>query len=359
MRYRCLLAVLVCLITCFLRAIDPAEQVVRQTVVQLGLSLSEAKLDSQLVFVGLHKAAMDHPSKVPMFLLGREKDHKIAELKAKAELLRFLRQHWSGREELRLFADDVKVDMEMTSTADLFAKNLVSGWHVLCSAERYENGVYSVAVAVTWSLALEKAGRAAREGCLPSSESYKDELEGWLKKQDIATWTGARTFVDASGFPHILGVGVGDAGSTSRLWLKQLQVKTDLWARKNLMLCLYGDAESRKVASEWMSMKGGVETESEAESFYRTLANIEVKTKVVEGMSSVFDGFVTHPITGQKMLVTVYGILPKAYKQNRSVALSQNIEDSVSPGAHNVRSSMSDQSGVMIFNPNTGKYEKH
>ena len=101
-------------------------------------------------------------------------------------------------------------------------------------------------------------------------------------------------------------------------------MKTDLWARKNLLLCLYGDAESRKVAMEWMSMKSGAVTDTDAESLYGALANIEVKAKVVEGMTSVFDRFVTHPITGQKMLVTVYGILPKVFKPRRDVAPEPN-----------------------------------
>ena len=355
---RYLLAVALCLVSCFARAIDPAEQAVRQTVAQLGLSLSETKLDSQLVFIGLHKAEMEHPSKVPMFLLVREKDHKIAELKAKAELLRFLRQHWSGREGLKLFADDEKVDIEMTSVVDLFAKSLVSGWYVLCSAERYENGVYSVAVAVTWSLELEAAGRAARAGCLPCSESYKPELEDWLKKQDLATWTGSRLFVDRVGFPHLLGIGVGDAGDSSRLWQKQLQMKTDLWARKNLMLALYGDAEARKVVLEWMSMKSEAVMETDAESFYGALADIEIKAKVVEGMTSVFDRFVTHPITGQKMLVTVYGIFPKVFKQKKDVVPELNKTGCASSVENPTRPPVSKQSGVMIFNPNTGKYEK-
>lgn len=358
MRCRYLLAVTLCLVSCFARAIDPAEQAVRQAVAQLGLSLGETKLDSQLVFTGLYKAEMEHPSKVPMFLLVREKNHKIAELKAKAELLRFLRQHWSGREEVKLFADDENVDMEMTSAVDLFAKSLVSGWYVLCSAERYENGVYSVAVAVTWSLELEAAGRAARAGCLPCSESYKPELEDWLKKQDLTTWTGSRVFVDHAGFPHFLGVGVGDAEDSSRLWQKQLQIKTELWARKNLMLCLYGDAESRKVALEWMSMKGGSVTETDAESFYGNLANIEVKEKVVEGMSSVFDRFVTHPITGQKMLVAVYEILPKVFKQKKVVVPEMNKTGCASSVENPAQPPVANQSGVMIWNPNTGKFEK-
>ena len=357
---RYLLAVMLCLVSCFARAIepDPAEQAVRQTVAQLGLSLGETRLDSQLVFIGLHKAEMEHPSKVPMFLLIREKDHKIAELKAKAELLRFLRQHWSGSEEVKLFADDENVDMEMTSAVDLFAKSLVSGWYVLCSAERYENGVYSVAVAVTWSLESEVAGRAARVGCLPCSESYKPELEDWLKKQDLASWTGSRVFVDRAGFPHFLGVGVGDAEDSSRLWQKQLQMETELWARKNLMLCLYGDAESRKVALEWMSMKSGAVTETDAESFYGNLANIAVKAKVVEGMSSVFDRLVTHPITGQKMLVTVYGILPKEVKQKRNRAPEPNKSGGVLSVEDPAQPPVANQSGMMIFNPNTGKFEK-
>lgn len=352
MRYRCLLAVSVCLITCFLRAIDPAEQAVRQSVAKLGLNIGETRLDSQLVFIGLHKAEMEHPSQVPMFLLVREKDHKVAELKAKAELLRFLRQHWSGREEAKLFADDENVNMEMTSAVELFAKGLVSGWYVLCSAERYENGVYSVAVAVTWSLALEKAGRAVRDGRLPCSESYKAEFDDWLKKQDLATWTGTRVFVDSAGFPHLLGVGVGDFGESSRLWQKHVQMKTELWARKNLMLGLYGDAETRRVALERMAID---ETDSDSESFYKTLANIEIKNKVIDGISPVFDGLVRHPITGQKMLVTLDGILP-----TRSVSQVPERERSGrgTPVVSRIQYSTSDQSGILLWNPNTGKFEK-
>ena len=358
MSCRYLLVVTLGLVSCLARAIDPAEQAVRQIVAQLGLNPSEMKLDSQLVFIGLHKAEIEHPSKVPMFLLIREKDHKIAELKAKADLLRFLRQRWSGSEKVKLFADDEQVDMEMTSAVDLFAKSLVSGWYVLCSAERYENGVYSVAVAVTWSLELEVAGRAARAGCLPCSESYKPELEEWLKKQDLTTLTGSRVFVDRAGFPHFLGIGVGDAEGPSRLWQKQLQMKTDLWARKNLLLCLYGDAESRKVAMEWMSMKSGAVTDTDAESFYGALANIETNAKVVEGMSPVFERFVTHPITGRKMLVTVYGILPKVFKQKNNIAPEPNNSGRGSVVENPAQPHEANQSSMMIWNPNSGKFEK-
>ena len=105
-------------------------------------------------------------------------------------------------------------------------------------------------------------------------------------------------------------------------------------------------------------MKSEAVMETDAESFYGALADIEIKAKVVEGMTSVFDRFVTHPITGQKMLVTVYGIFPKVFKQKKDVVPELNKTGCASSVENPTRPPVSKQSGVMIFNPNTGKYEK-
>ena len=348
-----------CFFLCLLMLVPPlafggaetsAGQSIRDSITHKGYRLGFDRDRNTFVFVGRKMAEMKSPVSEKSFLLQRERILKIAELKAKAALLGYLRQTRTGAEYVGVREENSDVEKKLQSVAVAFAENLISGWQVLDVAEEYSDGVYDVAVAILWSPALECAGRMARAGRMVASEDYHTEFTKWLKLQNMSGWYGCRVFVDSAGFPHLLGVGVGDADGKSPIEMKALRLKCDLSARKNLMLGLWGDAKMRKAAEDMISTQNGERDGFDSESFFDQMASVQAKGKTLEGMMLVDERMVVHPLSRRKMMVAVYGIEPSraVLKDGISAETPNPTCESQSPGP----------SGVQVFNPKTGKFEK-
>ena len=330
--------------------VTSVEQSICDSIARKGYRLGFDRSRNTFVFLGRKMSEMKSPMSEKNFLLQREKNLKIAELKAKSALLGYLRQTRTGAEHVEVCEKNSKIEKKMQSVVAAFAVNLISGWQVLDVAEGYSDGVYDVAVAILWSPALEHAGRMARAGRTVASADYRTESRNWLKLQDMSGWYGCRVFVDSAGFPHLLGVGVGDADGKSPIEMKVLRLKCDLLARKNLMLGLWGDGEMRKVAEDMIQTENADGDGFDSESFFEQMTSVEAKGKTIEGMTLVDERMVVHPLSLRKMLVVVYGVEPL-----RKVVGDGIFGETPKPKGE---SKCLGPSEVQVWNPNTGKYEK-
>ena len=330
--------------------VTSVEHSIRDSIAHKGYRLGFDRDRNTFVFVGRKMADMESPENEKSFLLQREKILKIAELKAKSALLGYLRRTMTGVEYVGVCEKNPKIEKKMQSVAVAFADNLISGWQVLDVAEGYSDGVYDVAVAILWSPTLEYAGRMARAGRMVASEDYRTEFRSWLKSQNMSGWYGCRVFVDSAGFPHLLGVGVGDADGKSSIEMKALRLKCDLLARKNLMLGLWGDGEMRKAAEDIIITENDDGDRFDAESFFEQMASVEAKGKTIEGMMLVDERMVVHPLSRRRMMVVVYGVEPsmEVVVDGISTETPKSTCESQHPSS----------SGVQVWNPNTGKFEK-
>lgn len=333
-----------------LNASDDAEKIVRENVARLGRKIGFNRDRKEVVFVGRALFEENSPEKDDSFLHYRDWYFKLAELKAKAALIRYLRQTQVGEEYVSSNVGSGKCTRKIESIAGMFAANSLSGWHVLTSAESYQDGLYVAAVAVVWSPTLEAAARRIREGRIFAADAYRSELKEWLKDQNLNTWSGCRVFVDSNGFPHLLGVGIGDAETKSPLEEKALQMKCDLWARKNLLLGLFGDSECQRFARTVVSTESADSKDFDSESFFKSMASIEVKGRTVEGMTFVHECIVPNDLTGRKMLIVLYGIEPSKLYRKLQTEQGKELEDE--------DGTQQKSSGIMVWNPNTGKFEK-
>lgn len=287
------------------------EQLVRNAVDEDGYTIGGDPDREAFVFVGRTIKRMPMSANSRGIQLLREKCHKVAELKAKSELLRYLRQNGGGGEYVRVAVGNGMVNKEIGAVYSAFAKEQLSGCRVLHSAEKIQDGVYSVAVAVIWSLKLEEAGRLAREGRMQASGSYAKELSTWLDAQDVGSWCGVRTYVDSVGFPHVLGIGVSDVSSDSDLCRRAARMTADGYARKNLLMGLFGDMEIQRTAKSRIENGTSKTGGHDSVSIYEDLASVTVKDVVVNGMMPVYERLFVHPLTSRKMLMVIYGAVPQ------------------------------------------------
>lgn len=323
-----------------------AEQRLRDALVARGYTIGFDEDKDQFLFLGRQVAQVGEKDPDTVLALRRPCLARRAELRAKSRLLQALRGRAYSGNRLRVEADSRDVKHQTDSLFALFAENTLSGWQVLDSAEVLENGIYEVAVAVVWSQELEEAGRAAREGRLRPSATWQNDCEAWLDAQDLSLWTGTRVFRDSTGFPHLLGVGSSVLVDENPLQMKIVRKKADMRARGSLLLGLFGDAEIGRYASSRMLLDSATGSEFDTQSAYMDLANVEVKGKAVMGMMPVYERVVEHPLMRRKILIVVYGVRPQTTAKGTGGVSDFGPQTGAST------------TGLMIFNPNTGKYEK-
>ena len=203
------------------------------------------------------------------------------------------------------------------------------------ACELNEGGTCAVAVAVTWSADLERRARASAAGSLQPAGDWIEELKNYLDRWDGGLLPPALAFVDSAGFFHQLGVGMASLAGESTLERNAAARLADLWARKNLQLALYGRAAMRKKA-ELMKTSSRREELQSLTSMYEALGEVAAEGPLPAGSTSILDTVMTDSSNSNKLLIVVYGVKVAPVPQAKP----------------------KESSGMMIFNPNTGKFEK-
>lgn len=235
---------------------------------------------------------------------------KAAYLEAKAEMESIEKQ---------AKALNGKIQSEMTSSVSKMAKMPLFGSTVIAQSESWneDSERYQVAVLVCWSKSLHRAARAIAAGEeFKSSRKKKTgkSIQQWLTEQDLAVMCGPRQYLDGDGnrWYYAVSARALPKASSQRRKAKSL---ADMFASQMAVYCIYSDLASQKVASQMMQVRnaGDRDDTKVAESMSEKLTQ-SFKNKTVRGLQQLASRTATHPISGEKIYISVYGINPNAAK---------------------------------------------
>lgn len=320
---------------------DAAEDLVRAYLREKGIPLGLNPQAGEIVAIGRASCPAD-PSGNDFASL-RDRYHKIASLNARSEILQSLAVTSSATRDAGLHHDGISGERTASSACRAFSGRVLSGWWVLVSREHLDGARLSVAVAVAWSPFSERRFDDLKAGRLVPSPNWKGELRAYIKGQDLSSWADVRLFVDSAGFPHLMGIGVSDWNGEARFRDAALR-RADMFAQKNLLLALYGDAAVREAAGKWRRDVSPSSGEDAGQtSFYESLAEVSVTTSPPKGCRPVYVGETTGAEEGRKTVVSVFSFEPPV-AETGVLALERGTD----AGA----------GGVLIWNPRTHKFEK-
>jgi len=202
---------------------------------------------------------------------------------------------------------------KVTSEVKLISKLPLFGTTALAQFESYnkEDGIFQIATVVIWSAKMEKAARAMIEGKdyrIPTRQTKT--IQQWVNSTDWSSATGVRKFVDKNGVTHFVGISAMPIRGKTSTARRKAKGMSELFARKNAVMSVFSDVESSKQAQAVMQTYSDGEDyeESQAmESFEKHLKQ-SFKNRKVHGTSKRYSKVLIHPITHQKMHVSIYSI---------------------------------------------------
>ena len=213
-----------------------------------------------------------------------------------------------------------KVRERQDSMVASMAKMPLYGASVIMQTESWDNktGRYQVALLLCWSYALERSARAIVTGedfhVKPSSDAQS--IHDWLEMQELAVMVGPRQYIDKDGNRWFLGITArpydDELSSTERSKNKAI---SGLFAQQMAAFCLWADVESYRSAQQALESRGDAKEQRDevAESYAAKLTQ-SFSNKKIRGMQRLVSEEATHPITGNTIYVTVYGINAAAAK---------------------------------------------
>lgn len=205
------------------------------------------------------------------------------------------------------------VTMETSSSVETLARAPLMGATVLAQAESWdaENEEYQIAVLLVWSEALEEGASSILQGAPMRVKTAQQQSVGqWLNGQDLSTMTGPRQFIDKDGVRWYIGAysTLYDGSASAK---RAARGRADLFAMKELAVSLYADLETHKqaeIASQTRNAGlGGKDVTNVAESFAQTTRQA-IENRQIQGASKLAGKEILHPVSGQKMYVSVYAI---------------------------------------------------
>lgn len=290
------------------------------------------------VIASAEKKGMNPES--PMFCALQSSCFRLAELRALHQILNMRSQSMAGRTSVQHDATNklVRTFVETMSHADLDGC-LVTDFH-----GKQEGDRCVVAVAMCWSDELERRAHASAAGSLRPADSWINELKSRLGKLGDSLLPPTMSFVDSAGFFHRVGVGTASFKGESDLRRSMAFSEADRLGRKNLQLALYGRAEMRKEIDLMMS-RGLKDGDQSLASVYEALSMVSADAILPVGSGPLFYRLVEGQGAKRSMFMIFYGV-----DQPMSTCVEEKDLGSQTIGKP--------PEGVLIWNPNTGNYEK-
>ena len=194
------------------------------------------------------------------------------------------------------------------------AKLPLFGATTIMQTESWDGSMYQVAVLMCWSKDLEESSRAIVTGGNLKCKPGKLTIHQWLDNQDLATMVGPRQFIDEKGNRWFLGATArryeDGMKSSAR---ERNQSLAEQFAGQLAVFSVFSDVESFKAAAQARELRGDADDEDSpdeeavAESEERNLSQTLSK-RTIRGLQELAESETIHPITGQGILVKVYGI---------------------------------------------------
>lgn len=179
-----------------------------------------------------------------------------------------------------------------------------------------EEEQYEVALVVLWSSKMERLARAFITGekfPIPPGEKTVGE---WIDSQNWSSSTGGRRFRDNTGNVYFIGIGTSAIGSSSSSRRRAMGV-AEMMAKKEVAMSIFADVDSHKNASQLMEVRsGGASKDSShaAETFASELQQ-SIENRQIHGLQELYGKELVHPISNQKIYVSIYGISGNSVRQ--------------------------------------------
>jgi hypothetical protein len=213
---------------------------------------------------------------------------------------------------------NAEVQSEFSSTIETLASMPLFGSTVVAQAESYNAAKkqYEVAVLFVWSASLEKAARATLLGTAMSSgaNTKKKSLQEWLAKQDLSVMVGPRQYLDDQGRRYFMGISSRPQGTNAAISKKNRRL-ADLNAKAMAAFSLRADVDAHSIATQASqeTSSGKLGEASKMEVVESLAEELKQSVKVsIRGLGKLAGRSVRHPVSGQDIYVSVFGITPDA-----------------------------------------------
>ena len=204
------------------------------------------------------------------------------------------------------------IKKEVRSAIDTSSSMPLFGATTLMQVESYDElrETFELASLVVWSPTLEMQARNILLGSGKGKpRKNKISRDAWLDKQNLASMSGARRYLESDGSINYMGISAvsydpDDPGSYS-----MLQVEAELWAKQAAILSLKGAVESKKSAerlSRTIIVDG--KTESEVLKDMSVEISESVRGLDISGLQILRVEETVYPPTGQTIIVAVAGV---------------------------------------------------
>ena len=255
--------------------------------------------------------------------------NKNAELAAELKSAReSLAQTQSNLDNIKAELKRIKGSLlkENTSVVETLSQMNVVGLFPIANFESWDGEQYSTTIICIWSTEEEKRARAFMSGQKVDFEPSNISIIDFLENQDWSSAQGMRKVVDNKGNFWLLSISSAAVKGSSGSQMNKTKGLAQLNAKKQLAFAIYSDAKSKEKAKEKMQEIAGkneddVETQT-ATSFSKDLRQ-SVENLQLQGMSEKWAKQLKHPISGQKIYVSIVGISHKSVAKARLMEISQ------------------------------------
>lgn len=228
---------------------------------------------------------------------------RIAELRARHQIMNARGMTVTGGTSARRGKDEDPKAKMVATMLETFARRTLLGCEIVACREGTCKGRYVVALALRWSRKLEEAERASASGEIQPAADWRKTFQRVQESDGGRLLPPMGVFVDSQGYVHHVGVGFSEPVSDDALARSAAASHADLFARKNLQLSLYGDAEMRKVAAARLATGAFRSTAS----VYEALGAVSASGPLPPGACSLVARSLVHPVTERTVYMVAWG----------------------------------------------------
>ena len=253
-------------------------------------------------------------------------DKKLADdlAKAKADLEATETDLSNLKDELETLRGSLQ--QENVSSVETFSKMNVVGLVPIASFESWDGEQYATTIISIWTVKEEERTRALYSGQEVVYEPGASSVKDFINSTDWSTAQGVRKFFDDKGNFWLLSIGSSPIKGKSSKATRTARGQAQLSAQKQIAFVLFSEASSKRSARDKLQevTTGNVgETENQSVSSFAETISQKVEDLDIQGMSQLKGKKYTHPISGQQMYVSIYGISSKAVRQAQLMEASQ------------------------------------
>ena len=218
------------------------------------------------------------------------------------------------------------LQQENVSSIETFSKMNVVGLVPIASFESWDGEQYATTIVSIWTTKEEERARMLYSGQDVAYDPGSSSVKDFINSTDWSTAQGVRKFFDDKGNFWLISIGSSPLKGKSSKATRTAKGQAQLSAQKQIAFVLFSEASSKRSAKEKLQevTTGNVgETENQSVTSFAETISQKVEDLDIQGMSQLKGKKYTHPISGQEMFVSIYGISSKAVRQAQLMEASQ------------------------------------